>query len=481
LYEVLSTYWPHVLAVLSVVMGGAAAINATMSKRDVRSAIGWVGVIILSPIVGAMIYAVVGINRMRRKSVWSRGVLRDGTLRNNEPRTAVSQEDYEALFGPHFGSLKRLGDQIALPLSSGNEIRMLSSGDETYDALCEAIDAAMRSIIIETYIFDRDRVGLRIADRLAAAQARGIAVRVLIDAVGARYSVPSIVPYLRGKNVHVADFNGRVIMGLRLPYANLRTHRKIVVIDGKLGFVGGMNIRAAFSGPGAARDTHFCVTGPLVADLFAVAADDWQFDTREVLDGEAWRLDIDETRLGGPVLGRIVVSGPDGNLESNHRVLMGAFSVAEKSIRIMSPYFLPDSVLLGALMTAALRGVSVEIIVPQENNLAIVARAMSAQFDGILGGGVRIFKAAGTFNHSKLMVVDDTWVFAGSSNIDSRSLRLNFEIDMEVHDRGFAREVSARFDEALQGAEELTQESLRNRAFPARLLDRIFWLASPYL
>lgn len=478
---VLTAYWPHFLAVLSIILGGAAAINATMSKRDVRSAIGWVGVILLSPILGAVIYAVVGINRMRRKSLRSRGVLRDGASPASLPRWSVSDEDYEARFGPRYAAMKRLGDQLALPLSSGNGIHMLVSGDETYDALCEAIDQAQRSIILETYIFDRDRAGLRIADRLAAAQARGVAVRVLIDAVGARYSVPSIVPYLRDRGIHVADFNGQVIMGLRLPYANLRTHRKIAVIDGRIGFVGGMNIRAAFSGPGAARDTHFRVTGPLVADLFAVAADDWQFDTGEALNGEAWRLDVDDTRAGGPIVGRVVVSGPDANLESNHGVLMGAFSVAEKSIRIMSPYFLPDGILLGALMTAALRGVRVEIVVPQDNNLAIVARAMRAQFDGILGGGVRIFEAAGVFNHSKLMVIDDIWTYVGSSNIDSRSLRLNFEIDMELHDRDFARVVSARFDEALEGAEEVTRDKLRHRPFASRLLDRIFWLASPYL
>ena len=480
MYALLTTYWPYILAVLSLVMGGVAAIHATMSKRDVRSAVGWVGIILLSPILGAVIYAVAGINRMRRQSIIARGTLRNERLRGEHVSVPVSQGDYETAFGPHFGALKTLGDRVAGPLRDGNLVEVLASGDETYDALCAAIDTAERSVILETYIFDRDRVGLRIAERLAAAVSRGVEVRVLIDAVGARYSVPSIVPYLRDRAIRVADFNGHVIVGLRLPYANLRTHRKIAVIDGKIGFMGGMNIRAAFSGRGAALDTHFRVTGPIVGDLLAVAADDWHFDTGELLTGDAWRA-ASEPAEEASMMARVVVSGPDSNLETNHKVIMGAISVAERSVRIMSPYFLPDGILLGAIATAALRGVAVEIVVPAKNNLGIVARAMTAQFGETIRSGVRIFKAGTVFNHSKLMIVDDKWAYIGSSNMDSRSLRLNFEIDMEVHDRAFVRDLHARFDEAMEGASEVTQDTLRRRPFPIRLLDRIFWLASPYL
>lgn len=479
--NLITAYWPHILAVLSVLLGGAAAIHAAMSKSDVRAAIGWVGVIILSPILGAAIYAVVGINRIRRQSLRSRGALRQEALRAGRSSPLVEEADYEAEFGGNLVALKRLGDRVAGPLSHGNAVTLLRNGDETYDALCDAIDRSERSVILETYIFGRDEVGLRVADRLAAAVARGVEVRVLIDAVGARYSVPSIVPYLRDKGVRVGDFNGRVITGLRLPYANLRTHRKIAVIDGMLAFVGGMNIRAAFAGPGAAQDTHFRVTGPVVGDLFAVAADDWTFDTGEALESAAWRIVPPPSDASKGMIARVVVSGPDANIETNHKVIMGALSVAQRSVRIMSPYFLPDGILLGALETAALRGVSVDIIVPAQNNLAIVARAMNAQFGEMLGNGIRVFKAGDVFNHSKLMVVDDTWVFAGSSNLDSRSLRLNFEVDLEIHDRGFAAQIAERLDRALVGAEEVTSEALRGRPFPIRLLDRIFWLASPYL
>lgn len=480
--EIISTYWPQVLAFISVVLGGVAAIHAAMTKREVRSAVGWVGVIILSPLVGALIYMVVGVNRIRRKSLLLRRVVPHSDAARILGQHVVEDGTYMRRFGARMAALGRLGQRVTgSPLFSGNHIDMLSTGDQTYDAFCEAIDAAERSVILETYIFDRDRVGLRIADRLIAARKRGVEVRVLVDAVGARYSVPSIFGYLDEGGVPVAAFNGKVIMGLRLPYANLRTHRKIMVVDGTIAFVGGMNIRESFSGRAADRDTHFRVHGPVVADVLAVAAEDWHFETGETLTGPAWALSLLPSPDETAAFARVVVSGPDATLETNHKLLMGAFSVAERSIRIMSPYFLPDNVLLGALATAARRGVAVEIVVPSKNNLAIVARAMMGQFEMVAKDGSRIFRSAGAFDHSKLLVVDGKWVFIGSSNLDSRSLRLNFEIDLEVHDEEFARQVEARILGARDGGDELTLDMLSSRPFPLRLTDRIFWLGSPYL
>lgn len=479
---IISTYWPHVLAVISVFMGGIAAIHAAMTKREVRAAVGWVGVIILSPIVGALIYMLVGVNRIRRKSLLLRRLVSHSDAARILAEHVVEDDTYIRRFGSRMAALRRLGQRVTgLPLVGGNHIDILSTGDETYNAFCAAIDAAERSVILETYIFDRDRVGLRIADSLIAARKRGVEVRVLVDAVGARYSVPSIFGHLDEGGVPVAAFNGKVIMGLRLPYANLRTHRKIMVVDGTTAFVGGMNIREGFTGRLADRDTHFRVHGPVVADFFAVAAEDWNFETGETLNGPAWSLSLAPSVDETAAFARAVVSGPDGTLETNHKLLMGAFSVAERSIRIMSPYFLPDNVLLGALATAARRGVAVEIVVPSKNNLAIVARAMMAQFEMVVRDGSRVFHASGPFDHSKLLVVDGKWAFIGSSNLDSRSMRLNFEIDMEVHDEDFAQRVEARILGARDGGEELTLDMLRSRPFPLRLTDRIFWLGSPYL
>ncbi len=479
-------YWPHILAVLSVLLGVPAAIHATMTKDDVRSAIGWVGIIVLSPVVGALIYGVAGINRIRRSSIGMQRSL----LRERGPdqfgRFDVSGAMVSDRFGQRFASMKMLGDRVCRHrMSAGNSIFMLEGGDAAYAAMLKTIAEAKRSILLETYIFDRDVIGLRFADALIAAVKRGVEVRVLIDAVGARYSVPSIVGYLKQAGVPVRVFNGNIIMGLRLPYANLRTHRKILVVDGAIAFTGGMNIRAGFTleNAGAAQslDTHFKLSGPVVADLLQVASEDWQFVSREMLDGQAWQVVTPSECRKASVLMRVVPTGPDRTNEANHKMLVGAFSIARKSIRIMSPYFLPDRELISALVTAAMRGVQVDIIVPSVNNLLLVDRAMTAQFDQLLKGNCRIWRSVGAFNHSKLLTVDERWSYVGSSNLDPRSLRLNFEIDVEIVDTAFADGLDARIDAILATAQAVTLTDLRAQPFLKRLINKIFWLGSPYL
>ena len=162
-------------------------------------------------------------------------------------------------------------------------------------------------------------------------------------------------------------------------------------------------------------------------------------------------------------------------------MLMGAFSVAGRSIRIASPYFLPDRELITSLVTAARRGVQVDIVVPEANNLKLVDRAMTAQFDQLLKNYCRIWRAPGAFNHSKLMAIDGRWAFVGSSNLDPRSLRLNFEVDLEVMDTAFAQGLERRIDVTISSARQVTLEGLKNMSFPSRLLDRLLWLGSPYL
>lgn len=477
-----SSYWPHFLAVLSVVVGAVAIAHAAMTKEDVRSAAGWVGVILLSPILGAFVYMIAGVNRIRRAVLATRRTARH-VLWQDFYGPAVPREAVAEGFSSQFVPMKRVGDTVTrFPLTAGNTIEILEDGDAAYAAFAVAIENARHSIIVETYIFDHDRIGLRIADLLVAAQQRGVSVRVLVDSVGARYSVPSIVHHLRKNGIETRTFNGKVITGLRLPYANLRTHRKIIIVDHEIAFAGGMNIREAFSrqlhGEAHALDTHFRFTGPIVGDLFAVAAEDWHFASGEKL---ALGADPVPASPDAPIFTRVVSSGPDGSLETNHKMLTGAFSVAQRSIRIMSPYFLPDRELISALVTAARRGVEIDILVPSDNNLAIVDRAMTAQFDQVLKYGCRIWRVAGAFDHSKLMTIDGEWSYVGSSNLDPRSLRLNFEVDIEVLDAGFAARIEARIGKAMEGAHAVTLRELRQRPLMVRLFEKILWLGSPYL
>ncbi|TPK98752.1 phosphatidylserine/phosphatidylglycerophosphate/cardiolipin synthase family protein [Mesorhizobium sp. B2-4-12] len=482
MFETLATHWPRILAIISVIMATVGIAHAVMTKEDVRAATGWVGVMLLSPIIGVLIYAVAGINRIRRASISAqRPLAGDASVRDAAVEELIGKQ-----YGQRFTGLKTLGDRVARrALTSGNTITLLRTGDEAYAAMCLAIDRARHSILLETYIFDNDAVGLLFVESLAQAVKRGVTVRVLIDAVGARYSVPSILGHLRRANITADLFNGNIVMGLRLPYANLRTHRKILVIDGAIAFTGGMNIRkgfsAEFAGLASARDTHFQVSGPVVTDLFSVAAEDWRFAGNERLKGDAWRITPFSSTAGQSMMVRAVASGPDASNETNHKLLIGAFSIARKSIRIMSPYFLPDRELISALITAARRGVEIDIVVPAKNNLFLVDRAMTAQFDQMLKNYCRIWRTAGPFDHSKLLSIDGLWAYVGSSNLDARSLRLNFEIDLEVLDAGFAEEIEARIEAAIETATPVTLEALQARPFIIRLFDRILWLGSPYL
>ncbi|CAD0209353.1 cardiolipin synthase [Agrobacterium fabrum] len=484
--DLVIAYWPHILAVLSILMGTVAAVHATMTKEEVRSALGWVGVIVLSPIVGAVIYAIAGINRIRRSNITQQRSFMLDEIMDRVARLDASNDMIATRFGRRFEAMKTLGDRVTRhALTTGNGIEPLVSGDVAYAAMLEAIGEAKRSIILETYIFDNDRIGARFVAALERAKLRGVEVRVLIDAVGARYSVPSILPTLRDKDIVADVFNGNVIMGLRLPYANLRTHRKILVVDGRIAFSGGMNIREGFTlefgGESQSHDTHFKITGPVVSDFFSIAAEDWRFTTGEVLDAPVWDIAIPDGVPGSQIVARVCSSGPDKSIETSHKMLMGAFSVARSSILIMSPYFLPDRELISALITAARRGCVVDIIVPKSNNLVLVDRAMTAQFDQMLKNYCRIWRATGAFNHSKLLVIDGRWSYIGSSNLDPRSLRLNFEIDLEVMDEEFAGAIGDRIRNARATALPVRLSELNARPFVVRFVERVLWLASPYL
>jgi len=181
------------------------------------------------------------------------------------------------------------------------------------------------------------------------------------------------------------------------------------------------------------------------------------------------------------VLARGIRSGPDRTLFSTHQMLQGALAMATKHIRIQSPYFLPDPVLMGALITAARRGVQVDIVIPGKSNLRLVQYAMLGQLDLVIQGGCRVWCSTGNFDHSKLLTIDDCWSYVGSSNLDPRSLRLNFEMDVEVYDVTFAREIAALIDANIDQSQPITRDALAAQPFLKRLRNRIIWLASPYL
>ncbi len=351
--------------------------HVVLNKRDVGSAIGWSGLIWLAPLVGSLGYALLGINRIERRAA---------RLRQGEGRPPPSSCD-SAAAGVHerhpgLAPIARLVDRVAgVPLTAGNQVRPLPDGDIAYPAMLEAIATAEHSVGLATYIFDHDRAGERFVEALAAARARGVDVRVLVDGVGKRYSVPPITRTLRRHGIRAEAFLESALPW-RNPYLNLRNHRKLLVVDGRCGFTGGMNIREGclleLAPPHPVHDLHFALEGPVVRHLVDTFALDWDFTAHESLPVEAW---YPELSAAGSSLARGVVDGPDEDFETIRQVLLGALAEASRRVRICTPYFLPDPTLIAALNTTALCGVDVEVIVPKRPNLRFVHRRRWRRWD----------------------------------------------------------------------------------------------------
>jgi cardiolipin synthase len=430
---------------------------------------------------GAILYVLFGINRIRRLAADQRAqhpILSSGAFQRLAP---TGEADAPVEFG-HLRTLSDLVDRVTgVPLTAGNRVTPLENGDQAYPAMIDAIDAASATVGLSTYIFDNDTAGVRFTDALERAAKRGVAVRVLLDTVGARYSRPSIVRELRRRGIPVALF-GRTIMPWRMPYMNLRNHRKILVVDGTVGFTGGMNIRAGsiLEEPtnNAVQDLHFRLEGPVVAHLRDTFTTDWLFTAHEHLTAPGWSPDLHAV---GTAAARGILDGPDEDLDKARFVFQGALACAQTRVRIVTPYFLPDAGLITALDVTALRGVSVEIILPEVNNLAIVQWAATAQLWQVLYRGCKVYYTPPPFDHSKLMLVDDSWSLFGSTNWDPRSLRLNFELGVECYDAAVASSLHALVDRKLARARRVTADEVNSRPFPIKLRDGVARLAAPYL
>lgn len=478
----LAEYWQWAVSAFALFADVAATVHVVLHKRDSRAAIGWAGVIWLTPLVGPLLYFLFGVNRIRRKARRLRRPL-------DPPESAGFPEFGPADDGPepppgaeHLGTLVRLvGSVTGRPLLSGNRVVPLHGGEEAYPEMLAAIRGAVRSVALGTYIFDNDQAGRMFADALADAVARGVEVRVLIDAVGSHYTWPSIVRRLHRGRVPTARFLPQLLPWY-FPYANLRNHRKVLVVDGRVGFTGGMNIRqghdATLKPRHPIRDLHFRLDGPVVARLQEAFADDWEFTTGEPLQGERW---FTELSAAGPAHARVVPSGPDDDFEKLRTTFFGALSCARESVRVMTPYFLPDSALISALNVAALRGVKVDILLPQRNNLYLVQWASTAELWQVLGHGCRVWLVPPPFDHSKLMLVDGVWSLIGSANWDARSLRLNFELDVECYDPALAAALDGLVRQKIERAVPVTLADVENRNVLLKLRDGVARLFSPYL
>jgi cardiolipin synthase len=479
----LVSFWPHAVAVLTLFAAALASAHAVLNKRDTRAAVLWIGFIWLLPLLGPALYLLLGVNRVRRKARLLRGAA-------HHHHAAVSAE---TIFVPkaqakitgeaaHLEQLSQaMGRIVRRPLLPGNNVQPMLNGDAAYPAMLAAIAQATTTIGLSTYIFDNDRNGREFVEALVQAVKRGVQVRVLIDAAGAHYSVPSIVHALHHARVPVGRFLPTLVPW-RLMSMNLRLHRKIMVVDGVTGFTGGINLResnlVAQNPHRPVRDLHFRVEGPVVAQLQEAFATDWAFTTGESLSGPDW---FPALQPCGTMLARAIPDGPDEDYEKFNWAILAALSCARDSVQIVTPYFLPDQSLISGLNLAALRGVRVEILLPKRSNLPFIDWASRAMWWQVMRHGCRIWLGPPPFDHSKLMLVDGQWSLVGSGNWDTRSLQLNFEFNLECYCPELARSLNEIIQSKMTGAREVTKQELDARGVLVRLRDGVTRLLDPFL
>ncbi len=479
------TLWQWLGALLSLAVALTAMLHVLLRKRDPRSAAYWVVIILFVPLLGTLFYLLFGINYIRRQARHLRQGAAGGSASGAMPPQPVM-----CVLPSSIDPAERSGDgQLALTLdrisrfqfTNGNAVRALHNGDETLPIMIAAIAGAEKSVTLASYIFEANGIGAEFVAALAAAAQRGVEVRVMVDDAGTRYGWPPVTRELRRLGVPVRRFMPNRFV-TRLLTFNLRNHRKLLVADGKLAFTGGMNIREgnmlARNPSHPVRDLHFEVRGPVVAQLQQVFAEDWEFCCGEVLEGEAFYPQLVEagktSALGLP-------DGPDADVEVMPTALFAALSAARQSVKILTPYFLPNPTLIGALKLAVLRGVKVEVITPARNNIPLVSWAARTLYPELIRGGVRLFESPPPFDHSKIFLVDDAWSFIGSTNWDPRSLRLNFEFNLACHDRELAARLEQEFAEKRAESCPVTMQELVSASFAQQLRNGAARLFIPLL
>jgi cardiolipin synthase A/B len=474
-------FWTIILAIASIVGSILAVMHLLLRHHDYRSAAFWMALVVFTPLLGPLLYLFLGINILRRSAKRYRSGINE-PWRDPVPEHPLPFTGTDTCAMQEHQQLARTLDRISrFSFTLGNHLDVLHTGDEAMPRMLEAIRSAQHSISLASYIFEATGIGADFVTELSHAVKRGVQVRVMVDDAGTRYSWPPVVEALTKAGVTARRFMPNRMI-LRLITMNLRNHRKILVVDGKTAFTGGMNIRegnmVSRNPPHAVHDLHFAVTGPIVAQIQRVFAEDWAFCTSEVLEGPLWFPELPATGSAS-VIG--IVDGPDEDMEVMPAAFFAALNAAREEVKIITPYFLPNAVLMAALRLCAVRGVKVTILVPAENNIPFVGWAARTLYPDLLSVDCRIFESPAPFDHSKLFLIDGVWSFLGSTNWDPRSLRLNFEFNLACHDAELCQRLTAEVDAKMTRSREITGEMLDNAPVLQRLRNGFARLFIPAL
>ena len=473
-------HWLILLGIYGIALGTAG--HALMYKRDPRSALTWIAISLAIPPVGSLLYFLLGINRVRTKAqkekqrapltIWGQG-LTFGSPSGHNPWDALA---------PQYREIARMADALTRwPLTDCNAIDILHNGETAFPTMLEAIRGANSSVYLSSYIFESNTTGREFIEALGQASRRGVDVRVIIDGIGDLYSWPRASRLLAKHGVPVARFLPPKLLPPSM-IINLRNHRKILAVDGTIAFAGGMNIgdrhlAADQNNPHRVVDIHFQFQGPIVSQIEEAFLEDWGFAANETAPPPS----KPHRCAHGQALCRTVIDGPSKEMDKLPMILVGAIAAARHSIALMTPYFLPPQQIIAALQAAALRGVEVQILLPEQNNLPYMRWATDNMLWELLQHGVDVAYQPPPFVHSKFFVVDEDFALVGSPNIDPRSLRLNFELAIEVYDVAFARQLLAHFHAIRNTSRPVSLEEVDARPLPIRIRDSLSWLFSPYL
>ena len=445
-----------------------------LEKRSPISTIAWILALAMLPYVGLLVYFFIGPHRVKRKRMRH-------SRSSAEVRSALAADSaLHPASAPHRVQLATLAAKASGSLvATAKRITVLGSGKECFDAIVEAIGRAKQHVHVCYYIFEPDKTGARIRDALVERARAGVKVRLLTDGVGTSLPRKFLRPLLEAGAEH-ARFNPIVLGGL-LPRIQLRNHRKIVIVDGRVGFLGGINVGDEYDESiakrDAFRDTHARVEGAAVRELQLTFLEDWHFSTSQVVRDKGM---FPPPGPGEDEAAIIVPSGPDQEWEAIEHVYFTAITQADESIQLTTPYFVPDEPVRVALVAAALRGVRVELIVPRRSDSLIVTAAARSYFDQLLLAGVQVYEYP-RMVHAKTMLVDGKIGIVGSANLDNRSFRLNFEVSMIFYDEGALAKLGELFHLDKHKCRHITKKSRAKLPVHARLAEASARLLSPLL
>ena len=472
-------YWYFALTAVEWLLR-LAMLPIVTRRRPASSAMAWLLIIFFQPIIGVVLYVLIGENRLPRKRVGLH-------TRLNEELVAVRRrfEHHENVvhpdLGPEIAPAITLAERLGYyPILGGNHVEFMTDTNEAIDRLIADIDGAARHVHLLFYIFAADATGRRVADALIRAEQRGVKVRVLVDAVGSRPMVKALSGELWAHGVEVREMLPVKFFRRRMARIDLRNHRKLAVIDGHIAYTGSQNIVDANYGHRdlAWHDIMVKITGPVTLELQAVFVSDWYFETDEVLNNAEV---FPDPVLTGEVPVQALPSGPTYPTENYQRMLLAALHGARRRVIITTPYSVPDEPLMQAVQVAVLRGVEVIFVVPRRCDQILVGAAARAYYADFLDVGAKIFLYDAGLLHAKSVTIDDEISLIGSSNFDIRSFALNFELNLLLYGEEVTRELRQLQQGYIDRSSALTREVWRERSSVQRFIDNVARLFSPLL